>query len=153
MTVQIIGTDPPCPRCGLLFAVVEEIMAEMGLSPKPRHLVYSGDEALAIAGACGLVPGTAKAVAQAIGRPIPAQSMTEVMAHPPQDPSHEYHAFASFGWSPALDDLLRPFEEAAPGAGILMTPVLVVDGRVVHRGSVPSRRQIEAWLTEGGEGV
>lgn len=30
--------------------------------------------------------------------------------------------------------------------GILSTPGVVVDGKVVHSGSVPSRALIEAWL-------
>ncbi len=33
------------------------------------------------------------------------------------------------------------------GFGILTTPGVVVDGQVVHAGSIPSRQQIEQWLT------
>ena len=32
------------------------------------------------------------------------------------------------------------------GFGIMSTPGVVVDGRVVHAGGVPSRAQIEQWL-------
>ena len=31
--------------------------------------------------------------------------------------------------------------------GILTTPGVVVDGQVVHSGGIPSRQQIEQWLT------
>ena len=31
--------------------------------------------------------------------------------------------------------------------GILSTPGVVVDGQVVHSGGIPSRQQIEQWLT------
>lgn len=30
--------------------------------------------------------------------------------------------------------------------GVMSTPAVVLDGRVVHTGSVPGRDQIEAWL-------
>lgn len=32
--------------------------------------------------------------------------------------------------------------------GVMSTPAVALDGRVVHTGSVPGRDQIEAWLTE-----
>jgi small redox-active disulfide protein 2 len=32
------------------------------------------------------------------------------------------------------------------GYGVMSTPGVVIDGRVVHAGSVPSRSMIEAWL-------
>lgn len=36
--------------------------------------------------------------------------------------------------------------KAIMGWGILSTPGVVVDGKVVHSGSVPSRALIEGWL-------
>jgi small redox-active disulfide protein 2 len=30
--------------------------------------------------------------------------------------------------------------------GVMSTPAIVIDGKVVHVGSVPSRQQVEAWL-------
>ncbi len=32
---------------------------------------------------------------------------------------------------------------------VLSTPGVVINGTVVHRGSVPSREQVEGWLAEG----
>ncbi len=32
------------------------------------------------------------------------------------------------------------------GYGIMSTPGVVVDGKVVHAGGVPDRKQIEGWL-------
>jgi len=32
------------------------------------------------------------------------------------------------------------------GYGVMSTPAVVVDGKVVHAGGVPSRSQVEAWL-------
>jgi len=30
--------------------------------------------------------------------------------------------------------------------GVMNTPAVVIDGKVVHAGSVPSRSQVEVWL-------
>lgn len=32
------------------------------------------------------------------------------------------------------------------GYGVMSTPAVVIDGKVVHAGGVPSRDKIEAWL-------
>jgi small redox-active disulfide protein 2 len=32
------------------------------------------------------------------------------------------------------------------GYGVMSTPGVVIDGRVVHAGGVPSRQQVDAWL-------
>lgn len=32
------------------------------------------------------------------------------------------------------------------GFGVMSTPAVVVDGKVVHAGGMPSRTQVESWL-------
>ena len=32
------------------------------------------------------------------------------------------------------------------GYGVMSTPGVVIDGKVVHAGGVPDRKKIEAWL-------
>jgi len=39
------------------------------------------------------------------------------------------------------------------GYGILATPGVVVDGKVVHSGGVPAREKIASWLGSGAESV
>ena len=51
-------------------------------------------------------------------------------------------------WSPALDKELRPCQELADKIRILMTPVLIVNGKLKHHGSVPDPDHILAWLKE-----
>jgi hypothetical protein len=46
-----------------------------------------------------------------------------------------------------LDNWLRTFENRAKDVGILMTPVLVIDGEIKYNGSVPDLNFIEDILT------
>ncbi len=36
------------------------------------------------------------------------------------------------------------------GYGVMSTPGVVIDGKVVHAGGVPSREKVEKWLAAGG---
>jgi len=45
-----------------------------------------------------------------------------------------------------MDEALRTCQEQAESVGILMTPIMVVEGEVKHHGSVPSVEQIRLWL-------
>ena len=38
-------------------------------------------------------------------------------------------------------------QAAIAGYGVMSTPGVVIDGKVVHVGGVPSREKIERWLT------
>jgi predicted thioredoxin/glutaredoxin len=33
------------------------------------------------------------------------------------------------------------------GYGVMSTPAVVIDGKVVHAGGVPSRAQVDQWLS------
>lgn len=35
------------------------------------------------------------------------------------------------------------------GYGVMSTPSVVIDGKVVHAGGVPSREKVEGWLVVG----
>lgn len=37
------------------------------------------------------------------------------------------------------------------GYGIMSTPGVVIDGKVVHAGGVPSRDKVEQWFAAGGQ--
>ena len=38
-----------------------------------------------------------------------------------------------------IDDIMR--------LGVLLTPGVIVDGRIVHSGGVPDRKKVESWLS------
>jgi len=42
---------------------------------------------------------------------------------------------------------VEDFAEIAT-AGIMSTPGVVIDGKVVHAGGIPSKSQVQAWLCE-----
>ena len=37
--------------------------------------------------------------------------------------------------------------KAIVGYGVMSTPAVVIDGKVVHAGGIPSRDKVEQWLT------
>jgi hypothetical protein len=158
--ILIIGTDPPCPRCDYLKQVVVDIVNDLHLSVPVRHIGYTSEEAHQLAKAEGLVPGTAKDVAKKLGiamdwpailNMIDKAGLTESSSGPPQCcPS------PAARWTPELDDALRPCEVQALKAGIMMTPVLVINGNSVHQGCVPDADQTRNWIksayTQASEG-
>jgi hypothetical protein len=150
--IWIIGTEPPCPRCDYLTRMVKDVVNDLRLSVSVRHLDYTGEEARQFATACGLEPGTAKDVARKLAVDIDWEKVHAVIGEP--DPmnsaSREESCCPTIAarWSPELDELLRPCETKSREAGIMMTPVLVVGGRCVHQGSVPTREQVVQWISD-----
>lgn len=60
----------------------------------------------------------------------------------------EVSHYNNSNWTFELDEVLRPFENQARVAGIMMTPVLIINGELKHQGSVPSLSKINEWLFE-----
>ncbi len=150
--IVIIGTEPPCPRCDYVTRMVQDIVAEMGLDASVRHIAYTGDEARGIAEKCGLLPGTAKDVAKTVAVTVDWDRVYALIGETSPEPD-QASCCGTPGqrWSPALDEALRPCEERALEAGIMMTPVLVINGKSVHQGSVPERAQVVQWIKEAFE--
>ena len=159
--ILIMGTDPPCPRCDYLKQMVVDIVNDLHLSVPVRHVGYTSHEAHQLAGAVGLVPGTAKEVAKrlsiamdwpAIMNMIDTAGLTESRSGQSQCCSS-----AAARWTPELDDALRPCEIRALEAGIMMTPVLIFNGKSVHQGSVPDADHVRSWIqstyTQRNEGT
>jgi hypothetical protein len=150
--IWIIGTDPPCPRCGYLTKMTHQVINELGLSLRVRHLAFTDPEAREFASSLGLTPGTAKDVAKLISVNVDWERVYELTT--PQEGSEKQVDVQTccgpeaVGWTPELDEILRPCEEAAVGAGILMTPVLVVAGELKHKGSVPRAERVQSWIEQ-----
>jgi hypothetical protein len=127
MEIIIIGTEPPCPRCRETYERVKK--AAEGIEPKPgiRKIVYSSDEAQRV----GRI-GTGHEIAEWAGIEIDWE---------------EVRTLASGEWTQALDDFLRPLADEAKRKGWIMTPVVVIDGIVVHFGYVPEMDKIRSWFS------
>ena len=146
--VWIIGVDPPCPRCDLTRQRVDRIAQETGLSLNVRNLFYNDSEAREFGESIGKEVGTAKHVAQKAGLDMDWNRVYTVVKDPPSHPEDlEMIDGSARRWSPEMDEALRPCQEKADSVDILMTPIMVVEGKVKHHGSVPSVEQIRSWLS------
>jgi len=151
--IWVIGTDPPCPRCDYLTHMLHDLVAQLDLPLRVRHLAYTDAEAKEFAQSLGLEPGTAKEVAAKAGIEMDWDGIYHLIEQSGKssgDSVAERCCPAGPGarWTPQLDEALRACEERAPGVGIMMTPVLILAGRMVHQGSVPSREQVLSWMEE-----
>ena len=142
--VLVIGTDPPCPRCDLVAVRAREAAENLERPTIVRHVFFDSAEAAAVAQVLSRRIGTPPQVAEAAGITINEKRRDELVRLRRELVGPE--ARAAETWTPALDALMDPCREAAEGAGFLMTPVLVVNGVVVHHGSVPTEEQIREWL-------
>lgn len=147
--VKIIGTDPPCPRCAIVGCLVSEAASELCIPVSIDHVSYETEQAVRIGKGIDMLVGTAKHVASAANLTVDWPAVHRII----ENPSSQQHlcrnpeGIAS-KWSPELDEMLRPCEETAFAAGILMTPVLIIGGEILHSGSVPTREQVRDWLLQ-----
>jgi len=147
-TITIIGGDPPCPRCKLLGKVIDAKIKEMKINADVKHWVYNDTEAKKFAQSIGLKTGTAKDVAKALNEVIDSVRLSAILNNTALSLNTEFGEYNDCNWSPDLDVLLKPFQIRANDAGILMTPILIVNGQVKHQGSVPSLSKVNEWLSE-----
>ncbi len=146
--IWIIGVDPPCPRCDLARQRVERLAKEMGTPVNVKNLIYSDPEALEFAASIGKETGTAKDIVQKAGVEINWNHVAAIYKNPPSQPEDiDIIDGPAKHWSPEFDEALRPCQEKAKSVGLLMTPIVVVQGELKHHGSVPSIKQLRSWLT------
>lgn len=145
--IMIIGVDPPCPRCDLLRQRVERLSQEMGLAASIRNLVYNDADARRFGESLGKKLGTAKHVVDMTGIDMDWQKVRSAVTAPPSRPE-DYAVIdgPAKRWSPEMDEALFPCQEKAESVGMLMTPLLVIDGELRHHGSVPDLEQLRLWL-------
>ena len=150
--ILVIGTIPPCPRCKLLTEILVAEIQSFGTDAEVRHIAYTSEEAFLIARELDLEPGTAKEVAKKIGQTIDLDSPNTIEIPPVLWDDHKYkglsHLKNLFDQVNILDNRLRVYEDAAEENGILMTPVFMINGDVIYKGSVPDIDFIRSKLGE-----
>lgn len=144
--IVIIGVEPPCPRCKLLGNIIDAKVEELQIEAEVIHLDYTSTEARKIAGDLGLVSGTAKDVSVKIQVPIDGEKVSRAKNSTMIHPDYDFRAYNNCNWTFELDESLRHFENHAKEVGIMMTPVLIINGELKHQGSVPSLDKINEWL-------
>jgi len=132
MEILIIGTEPPCVRCGRVFELVREVADEMeGEGVMVRKISYESEEAKHY----GKV-GTAHDIAEWASVPIDIDKLTKMAGV----------------WSEELEKELMPYKDKAEALGYLMTPVLAINGRLKVIGVVPSKNEIRELIRQEREG-
>ena len=140
----MIGTDPPCPRCDLLAVRAQQAAEGLQRPVTVRHVRVDSVETAAVGHAVNRQVGTPPQVAEEAGSRWIGSAGTSSVQEQRRLVGDESRAAESL--DSALDALLDPCREAAEAVGYLMTPVLVVNGTVVHHGSVPTVERVREWL-------
>jgi len=127
MEIVVIGVEPPCPRCKKVYEMATQISKDMG-NISVKKITWDSEEAQRY----GRVV-TGHDIAQEYGVEVRWEDMKDLVS---QD------------WSPKLDELLMPLKYKADEVGILMTPVVVIDGKVAFMGYVPPEEELRKRVRE-----
>jgi len=122
----IIGVVPPCPRCKRIYDLTVEILNELGINATVKKVAFDSEEAQRYGRT-----GTAHHVAAWAQINIDWEKIW---------------ALASEGWSKELDEALMPCKERADAEGWLMTPVLLINDKVIFTGYVPDKEVLKREL-------
>jgi protein-disulfide isomerase len=143
--VLVIGTEPVCPRCDLLREKAQRIADTIpDTCIRVRHCAFDAHEAQTLAQKLHKKIGTAKHVARAAGISMDTDAVYALIERRKKECGPD--ASAADTWCPQLDAMLQPCQDMAQEAGYLMTPVLVVNGKVVHHGSVPDDDTVRTFM-------
>jgi len=122
MEIIIIGVEPACPRCKKVHEMAEELSQKLG-GCSVRKITWDSEEAQ-------------KYGKVTTGHHIAEEYNVEVRWEEMKD-------LVSGEWKPKLDELLMPLKRKADEVGILMTPVVIIDGKVAFMGYVPSEAELK----------
>ena len=126
MKITVIGVVPPCPRCQRIYDLAVEVADELGIEAEMKKIAYDSEEAQRY----GKV-GTSHDIAEWGNMEMDWCKIREIVSE---------------GWSKELDDFMMPCAKKAEEEGWLMTPVLLIDGKVAFMGYVPNKEDIKTAI-------
>jgi predicted DsbA family dithiol-disulfide isomerase len=127
MEIVVIGVEPPCPRCAKVYEMAKTLGKERN-DISVRKITWDSEEAQ-------------KYGKVTTGHHIAEEYNVEVRWEEMKD-------LVSGEWKPKLDELLMPLKRKADEVGILMTPVVIIDGKVAFMGYVPPREELMGKIGE-----
>jgi len=126
MKITVIGVVPPCPRCKRIYDLAVETANDLRIEVEMKKIAYDSEEAQKY----GKV-GTAHHIAEWANMEMDWGKIREIISE---------------DWSQELDDFLMPCKEKAEEEGWLITPILLIDGRVAFMGYVPRKEDIKVAI-------
>ena len=127
MEILVIGTEPPCVRCQRAFQLAEEVAQQLAVDIKVRKISFNSEEA------------------KKYGKVVTAHDIAVQAKVTVDTADREKMQRLVQVWSKELDNELMRFKEKAEEMGYLMTPVLLMNGKVKAMGFVPDKERILEW--------
>jgi hypothetical protein len=139
--IVVIGPEPPCVRCLNLHRFASDVAARFPEQHIEVRKIFSHTEEAA---RYGRVEG-GHAIAERERVEEDGQKMQRLMGEVAElgDKANEVAVEAKLG---EIDEALAPVRKKAEEVGSLMTPVLVLNGKVKSSGYVPKRERIREWV-------
>ena len=144
MEVLVIGPEPPCIRCNTLHRLANEVREDLPGKVEVRRVSAHSEEA----GKYGKIEGghhIAETFNIAHNHERIESLMKEINELKKDEKKNEELINEKFK---AIDEELSPIKKKAKEVGILMTPVLVVNGKIKSMDYVPDMGLIRKWVEE-----
>jgi hypothetical protein len=142
MEVIVIGPDPPCIRCSTVHRLAKEVGEQYPGNVEVRRISASSEEAERY----GKIEG-GHHIAAAHNVSHDHEKIESLMKEIEELKKNEQnnHSLISDRFK-AIDEALKPIKEKAKEEGYLMTPVLIVNGKIKSMDYVPEKERIKEWV-------
>jgi hypothetical protein len=126
MIITVIGVEPACPRCKRMYTFAHEAIKELEAAAELNKISFDSENAKVY----GRI-GTAHDIAEWTDLRIDWDRVREII---------------SDGWTQELDNFLMPCKIKVDEHGWLMTPVLIINNKVICSGYVPEKDFIKSAI-------